>query len=199
MSQFTDLVKARRTHYAIGNDTKLSKDEIVARIREVAREVPSASNSQTTRLVIVFGEENEKLWDHILDVQKDVMQGEMWDMMSGVMQGAKNAVGTILFFEDLDAVEKMPAQGDREEAYKQNNNANTQYAIWLALTELGLGGSLQHMNIGHEQGFDKSVLEMFNLPENYEMIAQMPFGSIEGDALPKEYIEDDVRVQVIGE
>src|SRR5699024_7478681 len=137
-------------------------------------------------------------WDHILDVQKDVLQGEMWDMMSGVMQGAKGAVGTVLFFEDLDAVEKMPAEGAREEAYKQNNNANTQYAIWLALTELGLGASLQHMNIGHKEGFDKSVLEMFNLPENYEMIAQMPFGSIEGDAFPKEYIEDEVRVQVIG-
>ncbi|MDE1549264.1 nitroreductase family protein [Jeotgalibaca caeni] len=198
MSQFTDLVKSRRTRYAIGNNTDLSKEEIVARIREVAREVPTASNSQTTRLVVVFGEENARLWDHILDVQKDVLQGEMWDMMSGVMQGAKGAVGTVLFFEDLDAVAKMPAEGAREEAYKQNNNANSQYAIWLALTELGLGASLQHMNIGHEQGFDKSVLEMFNLPENYEMIAQMPFGSIEGDAFPKEYIEDEVRVQVIG-
>lgn len=199
MSQFTDLVQSRRTQYAIGNNTELTKEEIVARIREVAREIPSANNTQTTRLVVLFGDDHTNLWDHILDVQKDVLQGEMWDMMSGVMQGAKNGVGTILFFEDLDAVANMPAQGARREAYKQNNNANTQYAIWLALTELGLGGSLQHMNVGHEEGFDKSVLEMFNLPASYEMIAQMPFGSIEGDAYPKEYIEDEVRVQVIGE
>ena len=199
MSHFTDLVKSRRTRYAIGNNTELSNEEIVTRIREIAREVPTASNSQTTRLVVLFGEDNVRLWDHILDVQKDVLQGEMWDMMSGVMEGAKGATGTILFFEDLDAVAKMPAEGAREEAYKQNNSANTQYAIWLALTELGLGGNLQHMNIGHKEGFDKSILEMFNLPASYELIAQMPFGSIEGDAFPKEYIEDDVRVQVIGQ
>lgn len=199
MSPFTELVRSRRTRYAIGNNTEITKEDIVARLRAVAKEVPTAFNSQTSRLVVVFGEDNEKLWGHILDVQKDVMQGEMWEMMSGVMQGAKGAVGTVLFFEDLDAVAAMPVQGARGEAYKQNNNANLQYATWLALTELGLGASLQHMNVGHTEGFDKSILEMFNLPANYEMIAQMPFGSIEGEAYPKEYIEDEVRVQVIGE
>lgn len=198
MSQFTDLVKQRRTQYAIGNNTELSNEEISDRILEVAREIPSASNSQTTRLVVVFGDKHVELWDHILDVQKGVMQGQMWEMMSGVMEGAKAGVGTVLFFEDLDAVAAMPAQGAREEAYKQNNSANNQYAIWLALTDLGLGGSLQHMNIGHEQGFDKSVLELLDLPESYEMIAQMPFGSIESTPADKEYIEDSVRVQVIG-
>ena len=199
MTQYTDLVKKRRTTYAIGNNTELSNKEIADRILEVAREIPSASNSQTTRLVVLFGDDNAKLWDHILDVQKDVLEGGMWDMMSGVMEGAKSGVGTVLFFEDLDAVAAMPAEGVREETYKQHNNANTQYAIWLALTELGLGGSLQHMNIGHEQGFDKTVKEMFDLPDSYEMIAQMPFGSIEGAAGDKEYIEDNVRVRVIGE
>lgn len=199
MSQFTDLVRSRRTRYAIGNNTELTKEEITARLREVAREIPTASNSQTSRLVLVYGEDNEKLWDHIMEVQKDVMPEGMWEMMSGVMLGAKGAVGTILFFEDLDAVEAMPAQGERAETYKQHNNANVQYASWLALTELGLGANLQHMNVGHKYGFDKGILEMFNLPANYELVAQMPFGSIEGDAHPKEYIADDVRVQVIGE
>lgn len=198
MTQFTDLVKNRRTSYAIGDNTDLSNEEIADRILEVAREVPSASNSQTTRLVVLFGEDNVKLWDHILDVQKDVLEGGMWDMLSGVMEGAKGGIGTVLFFEDQDAVAAMPAEGERAEAYKQHNNANTQYAIWLALTELGLGGSLQHMNVGYEQGFDKSVKEMFDLPASYEMIAQMPFGSIEGAAGEKEYIDDNERVRVIG-
>lgn len=198
MSQFTNLVKQRRTSYALGTNTELSNQEIADRITEIAREIPTASNSQSTRLVVIFGEDNVKFWDHILDVQKDVMPETMWNMMSGVMEGAKGAVGTVLFFEDLDAVEEMPAKGARAEAYKQNNNANNQYAIWLSLTELGLGASLQHMNIGFEQGFDKSTKEMFDLPENWEMVAQMPFGSIEAPASEKEYIADDVRVRVIG-
>lgn len=64
--------------------TLLTKEEIVSRIREGAREIPSASNSQTTRLVVLFGEDIVKFWDHILDVQKDVMQGTMWDMFLSV-------------------------------------------------------------------------------------------------------------------
>lgn len=198
MSKLTELVKNRRTQYVIGKNTELSNEEISEYITNIVREVPTAFNSQTTRVAIVFGEDNVKLWDHILDVQKDVLQGEMWDMMSGVMQGAKNGVGTVLFFEDLYAVETMPVNGTRGEAYKQNNNANTQYATWLGLTQLGLGGSLQHFNVGYEQGFDKSVKELLNLPERWELQAQMPFGSIEGEVAEKEYITDNERVRVIG-
>ena len=198
MSPLSELVKKRRSQYAIGNNTDLTNEEIAERITQIVRDVPTASNSQTTRIAIVFGEENVKLWDHILDVQKDVMPEEMWGMMSGVMEGAKGGVGTIIFFEDLDAVEKMPTSPARVEVYKQNNNANAQYATWLALTDLGLGGSLQHMNVGYEQGFDKSVKELLGLPERWEMQAQMPFGSIEGENEPKEYIADSERVVVIG-
>lgn len=198
MSQLLDLVETRRTQYAIGNNTDLSNEEIAERLTEIVKDVPTAFNSQTSRIAIVFGEDNVKLWDHILDVQKDVLQGEMWDMMSGVMEGAKNGVGTVLFFEDLDAVEQMPVNGDRGEAYKQNNNANTQYATWLGLTELGLGGSLQHFNVGYEQGFDKSVKELLDLPERWELQAQLPFGSIEGENGEKEYIADNERVRIIG-
>lgn len=199
MTQFTDLVKIRRTQYSIGNNTDLKNKDIADRILEVAKDVPTAFNSQTSRLVVLFGEENVKLWDHILDVQKDVLEGGAWDMMSGVMEGAKGGVGTVLFFEDHDALEKMPATGERKATYKHHNNANVQYAIWLALTELGLGGSLQHMNIGYEQGFDKSIKEMFDLPDSFELVAQIPFGSIEGANSDKEYIDDNVRVRVIGE
>ncbi|MEY8291861.1 nitroreductase family protein [Carnobacteriaceae bacterium 52-44] len=199
MSNLTELVKNRRSQYMIGNDTDLTNEEIVERITEIVRDVPSASNSQTTRVAFVFGDKNVELWDHILDVQKDVLQGDMWEMMSGVMEGAKNAVGTILFFEDLEAVKEMPTSPSRVEIYKQNNNANVQYAVWLALTEMNLGGSLQHMNVGYEQGFDKSVKELLGLPEHWEMQAQMPFGSIEGENGEKEYIADSERVVVIGE
>ena len=199
MSNFTDLIKQRRTTYAIGNKTELTHEEIVDRIREIAQDVPSANNSQTTRVVVLFGEDNVKLWDHIYNVQKDVMQRPMWDMMSNVMQGAKGGVGTILFFEDQGAIEKGIGKGARADVYKQHNDANMQYALWLGLAELGLGASLQHMNIGFEQGFDKSIKEMFDLPENYEMIAQMPFGSIEAAPGEKEYIDSNEQVRVIGE
>lgn len=197
MSAFVDLVEKRRSIYALGTDSEYSKEEIANRVREVVKQVPSAFNSQTTRVVVLFDEANDKFWDHIYDVQKNVLEGEMWDMMSGVMTGAKKGIGTVLFFEDLEAVEAMPAQGARQEAYKQNNNANAQYAVWLALAEMNFGASLQHFNVGYEQGFDKATKELFNLPESYEMLAQMPFGSVEQELGEKDHIDTEVQVQVI--
>lgn len=196
MSTFVDLVEKRRSIYALGTASRYFKQDIEKRIREVVIKVPSAFNSQITRVVILFDNANIKFWNHIYDVQKDVLEGEMWDMMSSIITGGKEGIGIVLFFEDKDAVESMPARGVRQEAYKQNNNANAQYAVWLALTEMDLGASLKHFNVGYEQGFDKATKEMFDLPESYEMLAQMPFGSIEQEAGEKDHIDTDVQVKV---
>ena len=157
MSTFVELVEKRRSIYALGTDSQYSKREITDRVREVVKQVPTAFNSQTTRVVVLFDEANNKFWDHIYNVQKDILEGGMQEWMSGVVTGAKNGIGTVLFFEDLDAAKQMPTQGTRTEAYKQNNNANAQYAIWLALAEMNLGASLQHFNVGYEQDFDKAT------------------------------------------
>lgn len=196
MSTFLDLVTKRRSIYALGKNSNYSKQDIENRIREVVKQVPTAFNSQTTRVVVLFDEAHDKFWNHIYDVQKDVLGGGMKDWMTGVVDGAKNGIGTVLFFEDKDAVKQMPTNDARQEAYKQNNNANSQYAIWLALTEMNLGANLQHFNVGYEQGFDKATKEMFGLPQSYEMLAQMPFGSIEQEAGEKEHIDGDVQVKV---
>ena len=197
MTAFKQVIKDRRSIYAIGNNSEHSIEDIVASIRETQKDVPTAFNSQTSRLVILNGESNTKFWDLILEVQESVLDKATWDFMSPIMHGAKNGIGTVLFFEDRDAVAKMPTQGARTEAYKQNNSANSQYATWLALAEMNLGGSLQHFNVGYEQGFDKAIREMFNLPDSYELIAQLPFGSIEQAADANDYMDTNVQVQLI--
>lgn len=198
MADFKDLQKKRRSTYVVGKNTDVSQDEIVAQIREIAKEVPTAFNSQTSRHVVLFNDQVEKFWSKIEDVQKEVLDADTWAAMGPVIQGSKNALGTVLFFEDRDAVSNgIPAAAARQEAYKQNNAGNAQYAIWLGLTELGLGGSLQHFNVGYEQGFDSAIREMFDLPDSYELIAQLPFGSIEQEYDAKDYIDSEVEVQVI--
>lgn len=197
MSEFSNLLEKRRTIYALGNKTSYTKEEIVNAIRHAVRQSPSASNSQTTRAVVLFDDANKKAWNHIYDVQKEVLPEQVWNMMSGVIENARDsAVGTVLFFEDRDAVEAMPTSEATRENYKQNNAGIAQYAVWLSLAEMDLGASLQHFNVGYEQGFDKAIREMFELPESFELIAQMPFGSIEQAASEKEHIDTDIQVKV---
>lgn len=68
-----------------------------------------------------------------------------------------------------------------------------QFTIWSGLAEKGIGANLQHYN----PVIDKKVKELFNIPDNYELIAQMPFGSIESEASLKEKEDINLRVQTL--
>ncbi|OFU52020.1 nitroreductase family protein [Aerococcus sp. HMSC10H05] len=189
MSDFKDLLTKRRSQYAIGANTDVTAADVTAALNEVIPQVPSAFNSQATRVVVVSGENNVKLWELVKNVQKDVLDEATLNYMTPIMDGARDAVGTILFFEDRDAVESgIPANEERRLIYKNHASANAQLTTWLTLTELGLGANLQHFNIGYEQGFDRSIRELLDLSESWELIAQMPFGSIEAPAADKETI-----------
>lgn len=189
MSDFKDLLTKRRSQYAIGANTDVTAADVTAALNEVIPQVPSAFNSQATRVVVVSGENNVKLWELIKNVQKDVLDEATLNYMTPIMDGARDAVGTILFFEDRDAVESgIPANEERRLIYKNHASANAQLTTWLTLTELGLGANLQHFNIGYEQGFDRSIRELLDLSESWELIAQMSFGSIEAPAADKETI-----------
>jgi predicted oxidoreductase (fatty acid repression mutant protein) len=61
---------------------------------------------------------------------------------------------------------------DRFPGWAIQSSGMLQLSIWSGLRELGIGASLQHYN----PVIDKMVREMFELPENYILNAQMPFG-----------------------
>ena len=68
-----------------------------------------------------------------------------------------------------------------------------QLSVWSALRELNIGASLQHYN----PVIDAKVKGIFNIPENYKLVAQMPFGGIVSEPDKKEKEEIDKRVTVI--
>ncbi|MCC9266199.1 nitroreductase family protein, partial [Bacillus velezensis] len=60
---FLQSIKARRSIYAIGDKLPISEDQVTALITEAVNESPSSFNSQSSRVVILFGEQHHKLWD----------------------------------------------------------------------------------------------------------------------------------------
>ena len=67
-----------------------------------------------------------------------------------------------------------------------------QYAVWLSFEDKGLGASLQHYN----PVIDPEVRERWNLPEDWKLLAQMPFGSIESGAPEKAFEPIGARMKV---
>ena len=67
-----------------------------------------------------------------------------------------------------------------------------QINVWIGLSDLGLGASLQHYN----PIIDEKVKEEFDIPENWKLISQMPFGDIVSPPKEKEFkdINDIVKI-----
>ena len=59
---FAEALEHRRSYYSISNDSPVLDEEIVHIIRTAVKYVPSAFNSQTTRVVLLLGDEHQKLW-----------------------------------------------------------------------------------------------------------------------------------------
>src|SRR5690554_6660420 len=193
-----DIIKQRRTQYALGKNVALSQDEIEALIRETVRESPSAFNSQSSRVVILFNEEHQKLWDLVKDTLRPLVTADQLATTDAKIDSFAAGVGTVLFFEDQDVISDLQEQfalyADKFPIFSQNSAGMAQFAVWTALADNNIGASLQHYN----PIIDEAVRKMWNLPESWSLSAQMPFGSHEQDFSDKQYIEDAKRFRVFG-
>ena len=73
---FTELMKKRRTIYHLGNQLPISEDRVATIIKEAVKESPSAFNSQTSRVVVLFGEQHQKLWNIVKDTLKKLVPAD---------------------------------------------------------------------------------------------------------------------------
>lgn len=68
-----------------------------------------------------------------------------------------------------------------------------QFAIWTQLEAEGLGVNLQHYN----PVIDEAVKKEFNIPDEWRLIAQMPFGDPTAVLAEKEFMDIEERVLVL--
>ena len=174
---FEEAVINRRSYYQIDNHTPVSDDEIVRVLHEVVRHVPSAFNSQTTRIVLLLGKEHRKLWQIVKDTLQRMIPEDAFIRSKAKIDGSfASGYGTVLFFEDTSTIRQMegdfPLYAKNFQVWSQHTSAMHQFTIWTFLEELGFGASLQHYN----PLIDNEVKHTWHLPNEWMLIAQMPFG-----------------------
>lgn len=82
-------------------------DEEVVHIVRTAVNVPSAFNSQSTRIVLLLGDEH-KLWDIVKNTLKQRISPEAFVKTEAKIDGCFAAGhGTVLYFEDTAIVKKL--------------------------------------------------------------------------------------------
>lgn len=194
--QFIDALKNRRSIYGISKEQVISDEKIQEIVNDAVKYTPSSFNSQSTRVVVLLGEQHDKLWNVTEDVLKAVVPADSFAPTAEKMAAFRAGYGTILFFEDYEVIEGLqasfPSYADNFPVWSHHTSAMHQLVIWTALEAEGLGASLQHYN----PLIDQKVAAEWNIPASWKLIAQMPFGKPTAQPGEKEFkpLEDRVKV-----
>ncbi len=173
---FYSAIEDRRSIYAISKEQVVSDEKIQEVIYHAVKHTPSAFNSQSARVVVLLGEQHDKLWDITKETLRKIVPENNFASTEEKMNAFKSGYGTVLYFEDSEVVEELQ---EKFALYKENfpiwsqqSSGMLQFAIWTALEIEGFGATLQHYN----PLIDEEVRKEWGVPENWKLIAQMPFG-----------------------
>ncbi|WP_019241264.1 MULTISPECIES: nitroreductase family protein [Bacillus] len=190
-------MKERRSIYAISKETTISDEKIQEIVEYAVNHVPSAFNSQSSRVIVLLGEQHDKLWNLTKETLRKIIPSEGFASTEGKMESFKAGYGTVLFFEDQSVVEKLQADfslyAENFSVWSNQSSGMLQYAIWTAFAAEGLGASLQHYN----PLIDDEVKQQFAIPTSWKLLAQMPFGKVAAPAGEKQFTEVKERVKVL--
>ena len=194
---FAEALEHRRSYYSIGSDSPVLDEEVVHIVRTAVKNVPSAFNSQSTRIVLLLGDEHKKLWDIVKSTLKQRIPSDAFAKTEAKIDGCFAAGhGTVLYFEDTAVVknlqEAFPSYAENFPTWSQHTSAMHQFAIWTMLEDAGLGASLQHYN----PLIDEEVRRTWNLPGSWMLIAEMPFGTLTAEPGEKEFGELSERIKI---
>ncbi|KAK0635705.1 putative nitroreductase family protein [Bombardia bombarda] len=183
-----ELVKNRRTYYPLSKELPISNERVQEIVKTALQHVPSSFNSQSNRVVVLFGAEHEKLWDFTTEVLKTIVPAESWESTGGRMAMFKAAAGSVLFYEDEAVVkgmqEKFAIYADNFPIWAHHSVAMLQHTVWMALEAEGLGANLQHYN----PLADAKIAEEWKIPATWKLTAQLVFGGKTGPAGDKTFV-----------
>lgn len=196
---FKEALRFRRSYYGLSSESPVSDSQIADIVKFAVRHVPSAFNSQSTRVVLLLHEHHTELWQIVKEVLRAILPTEAFaHTKMKIDQSFASGYGTVLFFEDQAVVEKLqtdfPLYTDNFPVWSQQTSAMHQLAIWTMLEDAGFGASLQHYN----PLMDERVRDRWDLPNSWKLIAQMPFGKPASEPGAKEFKPLDERVKIFG-
>ncbi|MEK5759683.1 nitroreductase family protein [Acinetobacter variabilis] len=190
---FLDHIKKRRSIYAIGKNVSLDQAEIEHIIKEAVKHSPSSFNSQSSRVVILFGQSHDTFWHIVRETLRDLVSAGAFEATNSKIDGFAAGYGTALFYEDQNVIkgmqEKFALYADNFPIWSEHASGIAQFATWTALAEHNIGASLQHYN----PIIDEEVAQTFSIPSNWKLRAQLVFGSIEAPPGEKTFMDDAER------
>lgn len=175
---FIEAIEHRRSCYSLSATNPVSESDIISAIDRIILSTPSAYNSQSTRLVVLFGRHHTQLWEIVKNALEEFVSPEAFTGVKEKIDSSFAAgCGTVLFYEDMAVIEQLKEKyttyADKFDEYSEHTSAMHQFAVWTALEDMEFGASLQHYN----PLIDTAVAHQWNISKEWRLIAQMPFGT----------------------
>ena len=193
-----EIAQTRRSLYVLNKDLPISQDEVKQIVEHALKHTPSSFNSQSTRMVVLFGAEHEKLWDIAISELRKIVPADKFEPTENKLNMFKAAAGSVLFFEDQEVIKglqnQFPAYAANFPIWAEHANAMNQYAIWTTLSAAAVGANLQHYN----PVIDAEVAKTWNIPANWTLRAQLIFGGMGVPAGEKSFASIEERMKVFG-
>lgn len=184
-----ESLQTRRSFYQLNKDLPLSQDQVIYLLEDLLELVPDAFNMKSSKVLLAFGQSHDQVWDQVYASFNGKVARDKIDSF-------KAAAGTILYFIDQDIVDQMkkdyPVYAHNMDDWAQQASGMLQINVWTALAELGVGANIQHYN----PLIDRDIKKLFQVPDSYKLVAQMPFGGIEEDPPAKEKDYPFNRIQI---
>ena len=172
-----EAMEHRRSRYALDANTTVSDERIEEIVGECLVQTPSAFNSQTARVVALFGESHAKLWSIVMETLRARVPADKFAGTEAKVNGFAAAHATLLFVEETDTVkalqEQFPAYADNFPLWSLQASGMAQVNVWTALSSEGLGVNIQHYN----PIIDDEVARTFDVPASWKLISQMVVGN----------------------
>lgn len=168
-SLLAQLQHQRRSIYNLNSNSQYSTKLIKNRINTAVELSPTAFNNKSVKVVVLFYEANVKFWQTVDGLFQHSDKHDK--LIQKIRQSFIQGIGTVLFFTDMSVI---PDQAEFQEYFNwcEQNHAIAEYAVWLTLTEMNLGASLQHYELPIQ-----SIQSDYAIPQEWVLRAQMPFGS----------------------
>lgn len=192
------LLRERRSRYRLDAHVDVPDVRVEELIHETLKYVPSAFNSQSTRLVLLRDSAHRNFWEKVCERISEIVPRESYEKSRKKIETSfASGCGTLLFYEEKAVVDelkmKYPLYADSFDVYSEHTSAMHQMVLWLLLAGEGLGASLQHY-----QGLvEEDTKSMFGLPSSWRLIAQMPFGHAIDTPEDKSFVPMDERFFII--
>lgn len=195
MAEFKTALAQRRSNYNIDSSSPVSDEEIRGIVEYAVANTPSAFNSQSARAVLLMGGHHAKFWNIVKETLRKIVPADKFQPTDDKINSFAAGHGTVLFYEDQAVIRGLqtsfPAYADAFPGFSQNSSGMVQHAVWVMLREAGLGATLQHYgNLIQEE-----VAAAWNLPADWLLVAQMPFGGIVAEAAVPDRQPIDQRVK----